>query len=55
MRPSSRPELLRRIIGYALLVAGGTVVLAVLPLWVWLLVLGVALVVVGWALVGTPK
>lgn len=52
MHEASRAELVRRIVGYTLLVAGGVTILAALPLWVWVGLLGAGCVAVGWFLVG---
>ncbi len=44
----SRGSVIRRALGYCLLVAGALIVLTVLPLWLWLALLGVACVTFGW-------
>ncbi len=49
---SSRETLVRRIIGYSLLVGGSLVILFTLPLWLWLTVIGAACVAVGWYVAG---
>jgi len=45
----------RRIAGLVLMVAGGLVVLASLPLWFWLAALGAASVAAGWYIMGAGK
>ncbi len=52
MGDSSRETLVRRIIGYSLLVGGSLVILFTLPLWLWLTVIGAACVAVGWYVAG---
>lgn len=55
MRNASREQLIRKVGGYTLLVAGGLVILCALPLWFWLAVLGAASVAVGWFIVGIDR
>jgi len=52
VRGASQEELIRRIGAYVLLVGGGLVILAALPLWFWLGVLGAGGVAVGWYMLG---
>lgn len=52
MRRASQAELFRRTSAYVLLVGGGLVILAALPLWFWLGVLGAGGVAVGWYMLG---
>ena len=51
-RWSSPSEVMRRLAGYALIIAGAVVVVTALPLWFWLSVLGAAFVTLGWCLAG---
>lgn len=55
MRSVSREEPTRRIVGFALLAAGGLLILVCLPTWFWLTLLGAALVTIGWYMVGVKR
>ncbi len=44
-----------KVAGYLLLAAGGLLVLACLPGWFWLALLGAALVTAGWYMVGVKR